>query len=149
MAAAGTLPLGHMRCNTAAAEDDFATICLLKDFVTGFAVDDGDNFAAAVRALAGLAEYVGDVCGLLVHTLSWVKVTKNHSDTKEYRMGGRATPHTSFSRSGRGRSPFRPYIRHSWRQYVALRRAMHLPQRVRKCPCNGECTDPCEYGPFF
>ena len=69
--------MGHMRCNTAAAENDFATIGLLKDFVAGLAVDDGDNFAAAVGALAGLAEYVSDVCGFLVHTLSWVKVTKN------------------------------------------------------------------------
>ena len=66
-----------MRCNTAAAKDDFSTIGLFKDFVAGFAVDDGDNFAAAVGAFAGLAEYVSNVCGFLVHTLSWVKVTKN------------------------------------------------------------------------
>ena len=49
------------------SQDEFSAFCRFKSFLRRLSVEDADHFAAAVGALAGLTENVGDVVGLLAH----------------------------------------------------------------------------------
>ena len=73
-AAAGALVFGHIGKDDAAPEDDFAAVGLLEGFAAGLSVEDGNDFAAAAGALAGLAVNQVDVVGVFFHGIVVYKV---------------------------------------------------------------------------
>ena len=75
-AAAGALVFGHIGKDNAAAEDDFATVCLLEGLTAGLSVEDRNDLAAAAGALAGLTVNQVDVVGVFFHCIVVYKVTK-------------------------------------------------------------------------